>query len=61
MFDSLAIIGIAFWLPGAVKTEEFLNVAFTNYSYKFIMAIGTIPLIYLAHSIIDQILKTTKE
>lgn len=61
MFDSLAIIGIAFWLPGTVKTEEFLNVALTNYSYKFLMAVGTIPLIYLAHSIINQILDKTND
>lgn len=59
MFDSLAIVGIAFWLPGAIKTEEFLKVAATNYSYKFIMAIGTIPLIYLAHHLINKLI--TKE
>ena len=56
MFDSLAIVGIAFWLPGFLKTEDFLRTAFTNYSYKFIMAIGTIPLIYLAHYAINKIL-----
>lgn len=56
MFDSLAIVGIAFWLPGAIKTNEFLNVAATNYSYKFIMAIGTIPFIYAVHFLINKII-----
>jgi uncharacterized integral membrane protein (TIGR00697 family) len=60
MFDSFAIVGIAFWLPGAIKTNEFLNVAATNYSYKFIMAIGTIPLIYIAHFAINSILNKDK-
>lgn len=60
MFDSLAIVGIAFWLPGFLKTEDFLRTAFTNYSYKFIMAIGTIPLIYLAHYVINRILSKDK-
>jgi uncharacterized integral membrane protein (TIGR00697 family) len=60
LFDSLAIVGIAFWLPGAIKTNEFLNVALTNYSYKFLMAIGTIPLIYAAHYAINKILAKDK-
>lgn len=60
IFDSLAIVGIAFWLPGFVKTADFLNVALTNYSYKFIMAIGTIPFIYLAHHLINKLLGVTK-
>lgn len=55
--DSIAIIGIAFWLPGVIKTEEFFNVALTNYSYKFIMAIGTIPFIYFVHYLINKLLK----
>ena len=55
--DSLAIIGIAFWLPSKVKTEEFFNVAFTNYSYKLIIAVAITPLIYLAHYLIDRYLE----
>ncbi|MGE0764820.1 MAG: queuosine precursor transporter [Bdellovibrionales bacterium] len=56
LIDSLVIIGIAFWLPGKVKTEEFLNVAATNYSYKFMIAIALTPLIYVVHSMIDRFL-----
>src|SRR5512145_522591 len=56
LIDSVVIIGIAFWLPGKVKTAEFLTVAASNYSYKFLIAVGMTPLIYAAHSIIDGFL-----
>jgi queuosine precursor transporter len=56
LIDSIVIIGIAFWLPGKVKTAEFLAVAASNYSYKFLIALGMTPLIYGAHSLIDRFL-----
>lgn len=56
LIDSIAIIGIAFWLPGKVQTADFLNVALTNYSYKLAIAIGMTPAIYLAHNLIDHYL-----
>lgn len=56
LIDSVMIIGIAFWLPGKVKTSDFLNVAMTNYSYKLIIAIGMTPVIYLIHNMIDRYL-----
>lgn len=56
LIDSVVIIGIAFWLPGKVKTEEFLTVAGTNYSYKFMIAVALTPLVYLLHGIIDRFL-----
>jgi uncharacterized integral membrane protein (TIGR00697 family) len=54
--DSIVIIGIAFWLPGKVKTSEFLTVAASNYSYKFLIAVCMTPFIYIAHSAIDRFL-----
>jgi uncharacterized integral membrane protein (TIGR00697 family) len=56
LIDSVVIIGIAFWLPGKVQTSEFLIVAASNYSYKFLIALGLTPLIYAAHSLIDKFL-----
>jgi len=53
LIDSLVIIGIAFWLPGKIKTEEFLIVAGANYSYKMLIALAVTPLLYIGHSIID--------
>ncbi|HEX9662107.1 MAG TPA: queuosine precursor transporter [Candidatus Binatia bacterium] len=54
--DSIVIIGIAFWLPGKVKTSEFLTVAASNYAYKFLIAVGMTPFIYMAHAAIDRFL-----
>jgi queuosine precursor transporter len=56
LIDSIVIIGVAFWLPGKVQTSEFLTVAASNYSYKFLVAVGMTPVIYAAHSLIDKFL-----
>lgn len=60
LVDSFVIIGLAFWLPGKVSTEDFLRVAFTNYSYKFLIAIGLTPFIYALHAAIDRFLGQTE-
>jgi uncharacterized integral membrane protein (TIGR00697 family) len=56
LIDSFVIIGVAFWLPGKVKTSEFLMVAAANYSYKLLIALGVTPLLYVGHAIIDRFL-----
>lgn len=56
LIDSFVIIGIAFWLPGKVKTSEFFTVAASNYSYKLIIALAVTPLLYAGHSAIDRFL-----
>jgi uncharacterized integral membrane protein (TIGR00697 family) len=56
LIDSIVIIGIAFWLPGKVKTSEFLTVAASNYSFKLIVALGITPLLYAGHAAIDRFL-----
>ncbi len=61
LVDSFVIIGIAFWLPGKIQTSEFLNVAITNYSYKFIIAVASIPVIYIAHYFVDKYLALDHE
>ncbi len=53
---SSVIIGIAFWLPGKVKTSEFLTVSASNYSYKLLIALGVTPLLYAGHTMIDRFL-----
>lgn len=58
LVDSVLIIGIAFWLPGKIKTEEFLSVAWSNYSYKLLIAIGLTPFIYILHMGIERFLKS---
>ncbi len=56
LIDTWVVLGIAFWLPGTLSTGDFLNLAFTNYTYKFAIAVGLTPLIYLAHHSIDKYL-----
>jgi uncharacterized integral membrane protein (TIGR00697 family) len=58
LIDSIVIIAIAFWLPGKVKTSEFLTVAASNYSFKLIVALSITPLLYAGHAAIDRFLGT---
>jgi uncharacterized integral membrane protein (TIGR00697 family) len=58
LIDSIVIIGVAFWLPGKVKTSEFLTVAASNYSFKLLVALGITPLLYAGHKAIDGFLGT---
>ena len=56
LIDSIVIIAIAFWLPGKIKTSEFLTVAASNYSFKLIVALSVTPLLYAGHAAIDRYL-----
>jgi len=56
VIDTFVILGIAFWLPGKISTDAFFRLAFANYSYKFLIAVGLTPLIYVAHGAIDRYL-----
>ena len=56
LIDTFVILGIAFWLPGKITTADFFGLAFTNYTYKFAIAVGMTPLLYIAHSAIDKFL-----
>ena len=56
LVDTFVILGIAFWLPGKISTQAFFGLAFTNYTYKFVIAVALTPLIYLAHGAIDRFL-----
>ncbi len=56
LIDTFVILGIAFWLPGKIPTNAFLSLAFANYTYKFLIAVGLTPLIYVAHGAIDRYL-----
>lgn len=59
LLDTFVILSIAFWLPGKIETKDFLNLAVSNYTYKFAIAIGLTPLIYAAHAAIDKFLGRT--
>ena len=70
LIDTFVVLGIAFWLPGKMTTDTFINAALTGYSFKLIIAIALTPLIYLGHNLINkylgdeeahQIIKNTAE
>jgi queuosine precursor transporter len=56
LIDTVIILGIAFWLPGKIDTKTFFNLAFSNYTYKFGIAVALTPIIYAVHGAIDRYL-----
>ncbi len=52
--DSFVVLFIAFY--GVFPTSQIIAIGITNYIYKFIVAVGLTPLIYLGHGIIDRYL-----
>jgi uncharacterized integral membrane protein (TIGR00697 family) len=56
LIDTFFVLGIAFWLPGKIDTKSYFNLTFSNYTYKFAIAVCLTPLIYAAHAAIDKYL-----
>ena len=56
LIDTFVIVGIAFWLPGKLSTKDYLTVSMTNYTYKFVIALASTPLLYLIHGAVDRFL-----
>ena len=56
LFDTFVINAIAFGLPGKLSAAAVVELSFTNYAYKFLIAIATLPLVYLGHGLVDRYL-----
>jgi queuosine precursor transporter len=57
LVDSFVVTWIGFgWRPGGLVFAEVLEVSIANYTYKFVIAIATLPLIYLGHNVVDRYL-----
>ena len=56
LVDTIVVLGIAFYLPGKLNGQQFLNIAVTQYVYKFTVAILLTPLIYVGHSAAERFL-----
>jgi len=56
LIDTFVVSGIAFLLPGKLTLAEYLNVAFTGYVFKFMVAVAVTPLIYLSHAAVHGFL-----
>lgn len=57
LIDTFIVLGIAFWLPGRLSTEQYLDTSFSNYSYKLLIALSLTPLIYVGHGVIHRFLQ----
>ena len=54
LIDTFVINTIAFGVPGKLSGPEVVELSVTNYGYKFIVALATLPFIYLGHGLIDR-------
>jgi uncharacterized integral membrane protein (TIGR00697 family) len=57
LVDTFVINGIAFGLSGSLAPSKVVELSVTNYAYKFLIALLTLPLIYAGHGIMDRYLK----
>jgi len=62
LIDTIAVIYLAFviqpWLVGGRPwaLSDAFSVSLTNYVYKFLIAVGSTPLLYLVHGAVDRYL-----
>ena len=54
LVDTFVINGIAFGLSGRLPAGKVVELSVTNYTYKFLIALLTLPLIYLGHGLMDR-------
>jgi uncharacterized integral membrane protein (TIGR00697 family) len=57
LIDTFIINGIAFGLSGRLDGAQVLELSVTNYGYKFLIAVGTLPVIYAGHGVMDRYLR----
>jgi hypothetical protein len=50
LFDSLIVTFVAFW--GQMEVNDMLRLALGNYTWKFVIAVGITPLLYLGHGVL---------
>jgi len=60
-FDTFIVLGIAFYLPGKITTDQYIASGFTGYFVKLSIAILLTPVIYLGHSLIGKHMKPDDE
>ncbi len=61
LVDTFIVQFVAFVLPGKWTMDEFIHNASWGYSFKLLVAICLVPLIYLGHYIIDRYLEKDNE
>lgn len=61
LIDSFIVVYIAFVVFGTMTVGKGLEVSSTNYVYKFLIALGTLPVIYAGHGVMDRYLRGGSE
>ena len=54
LFDSIIVTVIAFW--GQMQASDMFRLAMGNYTWKFIIAVGITPLLYLGHILLKKLM-----
>jgi hypothetical protein len=57
LIDSFIVTYIAFVVFGTMTVATGFEVSVTNYGYKFLIALGTLPVIYAGHGLMDRYLR----
>ena len=56
LVDSFVVLFIAFYISGIMSFTQVIQIAIVNYIFKFIVAVGLTPLLYIIHYAIDKYL-----
>jgi hypothetical protein len=56
LIDTFIINAIAFGLSGMLTGAQVVELSITNYAYKFLIAVATLPVIYAGHGIVSRYL-----
>jgi len=54
LIDTFVINGIAFGVPKKLSYAQVVELSYTNYGYKILIALATTPVIYLGHSVLER-------
>ncbi len=57
LIDSFIVTFIAFVIFGTMTVAKGFEVSLTNYVYKFLIAVGTLPVIYAGHGVMDRYMR----
>ncbi|MGC4063632.1 MAG: queuosine precursor transporter [Polyangiaceae bacterium] len=54
LIDTFVINTIAFGIPGKITKSQVIELSVTNYGYKVLIALATLPVVYLGHALLDR-------
>lgn len=54
LIDTFVINAIAFGIPKKITYAQVVELSVTNYGYKVLIALATIPLVYVGHTAMDR-------